>query len=79
MNKLIKIPHGNTVSIGAVDACLQATNPESGAPFNSRHVLMQLAFLISQERIVKKLDQIEIKAQQWFDLIELKIKLNSND
>ena len=43
MNKLIKIPHGNTVSIGAVDACLQATNPESGAPFNSRHVLMQLA------------------------------------
>ena len=43
MKKLIKIPHGNTVSMGAVEACLQATNLESGAPFNYRHVLLQLA------------------------------------
>ena len=42
MNKLIKIPHGNTVSVGAIDACLQATSAESGAPFTSRHVFMKL-------------------------------------
>jgi hypothetical protein len=42
MNKLIKIPHGNTVSVGAVEACLQATNADSKAPFTSRHVFMQL-------------------------------------
>ena len=42
MNKLIKIPHGNTVSVGAVEACLQATNEKSKAPFTSRHVFMQL-------------------------------------
>jgi hypothetical protein len=42
MNKLIKIPHGNTVSVGAIEACLQATNAESRAPFTSRHVFMKL-------------------------------------
>jgi hypothetical protein len=34
---------------------------------------------INNDNVKVALDQIEIKAQQWFDLIELKIKLNSND
>ena len=42
MKKLIKVPHGNTVSVGAVESCLQATNADSKAPFTSRHVFMQL-------------------------------------
>ena len=42
LKKLIKIPHGNTVSVGAVDECLRSTNDASGAPFKSRHVLLQL-------------------------------------
>ncbi len=42
MYKLLKIPHGNTVSVGAIEACLLATKAESGAPFTSRHVFMKL-------------------------------------
>ncbi len=42
LKKLIKIPHGNTVSIGAIDECLRATNEESGASFTSRHVFLAL-------------------------------------
>jgi hypothetical protein len=42
LKKLIKIPNGNMVSVGAIDECLRATNEESGASFTSRHVFMTL-------------------------------------
>ncbi len=50
LKKLIKIPHGNTVSVGAIDECLRATNEESGASFTSRHVFMTLQISDDKEK-----------------------------
>ena len=36
LKKLIKIPYGNTVSVGAIEECLKATEDKSTSLFASR-------------------------------------------
>jgi hypothetical protein len=40
LNKLIKFPYGNTVSIGAIEECISASDQDPTAPFHSRYIYL---------------------------------------